>query len=125
METMLLSGHAPSEIVVTKDTDAASLIRLRRVVNDAAVTSGHAQGIELTSFQWGVGHGITSSPAGTATAPASDAHWIDLTSFQWGVGRGIAEANLMDAHFTAPTSGTGLAAMPTESLSLNFTKVEI
>jgi hypothetical protein len=118
MEIVLPSSQGPGD---------GNLIRLRRVVSDAAVTSGHAhgietvtqkgredsahvQGIELTSFQWGVGRGITSSPAGTATAITSDAHWIDLTSFQWGVGRGIAEANLMSGH----------GAMPAESLSLNF-----
>jgi hypothetical protein len=30
-------------------------VRLRRVVTDTVTTTGQAQGIELTSFQWGVG----------------------------------------------------------------------
>jgi hypothetical protein len=108
MGTVLLSGNELGE---------APLIRLRRVVSDTVVASGPAQGaagasgisgpaagtvavshavwIELASFQWGVGRGVT-----------------ELASFQWGVGRAAAEAS--------PTGGSILAGRPIEIVSFNF-----
>jgi hypothetical protein len=108
MPTALLPGHEPGE---------GSLIRLRRVVGDTAVAPGHAQGSEPSSFQWGVGRGISSSAAGTVMA--ADAQWIELSSFQWGVGRAV-EANAMNGRAAQPMGGPVLAASPVETVSLNF-----
>jgi hypothetical protein len=60
MERALLSGYQTSGA----GDDGAPLVRLRRVVGDAVAGSGHTQAIGLTSFQWGVGRGITSPGSG-------------------------------------------------------------
>jgi hypothetical protein len=82
----------------------------------------------LTSFQWGIGRGISEGSSA-----------MELTSSQWGVGSGTPGASpahsqvvedvrlrrvVMDAA-AAPTGGTNLAARPTETITFNFETITL
>jgi hypothetical protein len=97
-------------------------------VTETMLPARHEPAIELTSFQWGIGRGISHTSS-----------VIELTSFQWGVGRGITQASPAQSHVVenvrlrrivmdatvAPTGGSMLPERPTESISFNFQTITL
>jgi type VI secretion system secreted protein Hcp len=124
-------------------------------VDGAATTEGYTKWIELSSFQFGVGRGIASAARSAANREASEPSISEITvsknmdvsslnMFQEGVASELN--NKVEIKFTTTTknkvteyllyeltdvglSGYSISAgsdgIPTESLSLNFTKIQM
>jgi type VI secretion system secreted protein Hcp len=123
-------------------------------INGAVTTKGFEKWIELNSFQWGVGRAVGTAARGSTTRESSEPSISEVTVtklmdtssnplFQDAVGGHLGSA--VTIKFTTTTkdtvttflkyelSNTGLSGYsvssggdaPTESLSLNFTKVMI
>ncbi len=121
-------------------------------INGAVTTDGFAKWIELNSFQWGVGRSIGTAARGSTSREHSEPNLSEVTVTKVGdvaTPKLFLDAvaghldNKVTIKFTTTTKGkvetfltyelenTGLSHysmssggdMPTESLSLNFTKI--
>jgi len=121
-------------------------------IKGGVTEDGHKDWVELNSFQWGVGRGISSPTGGTAdresSAPsvseitvtkASDASTVKLVNEALqGEGKTViidfakTDKGKLEVYMTYTLTETMISGYstssggdrPTESLSLNFTKVE-
>lgn len=121
-------------------------------VSGDVTESGHEKWIELSSFQWGVGRGVTS-PTGASADRESSAPSVSeivvtkqsdaatpklLQESLWGEGKTVeidfvkTEKGKLTKYMTYKLTNTLISGYslssggdrPTESLSLNFTKIE-
>jgi len=123
-------------------------------INGAVTTTGYDKWIEVNSFQWGVGRGIGSAARGDANREGSEPSLSEITvtkAMDVASVKLIQDAwggelnNKVDIKFTSTTkngvvdyltyslenvglSGYSISSggdQPSESLSLNFTKITI
>lgn len=123
-------------------------------IDGAVTTEGYSKWIELNSLQWGVGRGIGSAARGSASREGSEPSLSEITvtkAMDVASVKLIQDAwggelnNSVKIKFTSTTKGTvteyltyeldnvGLSGysvssggdQPSESLSLNFTKITI
>ena len=123
-------------------------------IDGAATTQGFQKWIELDSFQWGVGRAIGTAARGAQTRESSEPSISEITvtkRMDAGTPKLLQDAlaghldNKVEIKFTTTTKGevvdflgyeltnTGISGysvssggdLPTESLSLNFTKIAL